>query len=50
MLFIVLMVLMVVALGGGGWGLPRFGYASWSPLGPIVVVAFVFWLTGSLQG
>jgi hypothetical protein len=49
MLFIILMVLLVLALGGGGWGQSRYGYVGWSPLGIILVVIFVFWFTGNLH-
>ncbi len=49
MLTIFLIVLLVLALGGGGWGHRRFGYASWSPLGIIVVVLLVMWFTGNLH-
>jgi hypothetical protein len=48
MLFIII-VLLALALGGGGWGHSRYGYASWSPLGLIVVIGLVLLLTGSLH-
>ncbi len=49
MLMIILVVLLVLALGGGGWGHSRFGYASWSPLGLIVIVFLVLYFTGGLH-
>ena len=49
MLGIVLIVLLVVSLGGGGWGHSRYGYASWTPAGLIIVVFLLFWLTGHLH-
>ena len=49
MLGIVLIVLLVVSLGGGGWGHSRYGYASWTPAGLIIVVVLLFWLTGHLH-
>ena len=49
MLMIILCVLLVMALAGGGWGHSRYGYVGWSPLGLIVLVLLVFWLTGHLH-
>lgn len=49
MITILLIVLLVLALGGGGWGHSRFGYASWSPLGIIVLILVVMLLTGNLH-
>jgi fatty acid desaturase len=48
MLFAIILVL-ALALGGGGWGYSRFGYASWSPLGLIVVLLLIVWATGNLR-
>jgi hypothetical protein len=41
-------ILLVVALIGGGLGHERYGYAGWSPAGLIVVVLLVLLLTGRL--
>jgi hypothetical protein len=49
MLFIVLIVLLVLALGGGGWAHSRYGYAGWSPAGLILVVLVVLWLFGGVH-
>jgi len=49
MLLIVLLVLFVLALGGGGWGHSRYGYVGWSPAGLILLVLLIFWLTGQLH-
>ncbi|MDB5212909.1 MAG: hypothetical protein JWO86_836 [Myxococcaceae bacterium] len=49
MLMIFLVVLLVLALGGGGWGHSRYGYASWSPLGILAVVLLVMMFTGNLH-
>jgi hypothetical protein len=49
MLTIILVVLLVLALGGGGWGHSRYGIASWSPLGLIALVLVVLLLTGNLH-
>ncbi len=49
MLTIILVVLLVMALGGGGWGHSRFGAASWSPLGLIVLIFVVLYFTGNLH-
>lgn len=49
MLTIILIVALLLALGGGGWGYSRYGYASWSPAGIIVLVLIVMLLTGNLH-
>lgn len=49
MLTIILIVLFVMALGGGGWGHSRYGAASWSPLGLIALVLVVMLVTGNLH-
>jgi hypothetical protein len=49
MLFIFLVVLLVVALGGGGWGHSRYGYVGWSPAGLIVLALVVLWFSGYLH-
>lgn len=49
MITILLIVLLVLALGGGGWGHSRYGAASWSPLGIIVLVLIVMFFTGNLH-
>jgi hypothetical protein len=46
MLTIILIVALVMALGGGGWGHSRYGYASWSPAGLIIVILLVVLFTG----
>jgi len=49
MLLVFLVVLMVVAVGGGGWGYSRYGYVGWSPAGLILLVVLGLWLTGNLH-
>ena len=49
MLTILLVVLLVLALLGGGLGHARFGYVGWSPAGILVVVLVVLFLTGRLH-
>jgi hypothetical protein len=49
MLTILLVVLLVLAVVGGGWGHSRWGYAGWSPLGVILALFLVLWLTGNLH-
>lgn len=49
MILIVLIVVLFLALGGGGWGHSRYGYASWSPAGVILCVLLVMWFTGALH-
>lgn len=49
MLTTILIVLLVLALLGGGFGYSRVGYASWSPAGAILVVLLVLLLMGRLH-
>jgi hypothetical protein len=49
MLFMIFVLLLVVALAGGGWGHSRYGYVGWSPAGLIVLLFVIFWLTGNLH-
>ena len=50
MLLTLLIVLLVLALVGGGWGYsrPGYGYWSFSPLGLIAVILVVLLLFGAL--
>jgi len=49
MLLIFLVVLLFVALGGGGWGYSRYGYVGMSPAGLILLLLVLLWLTGNLH-
>jgi hypothetical protein len=42
-----LLILLLVALVGGGLGHSRFGYAGWSPAGLLLLVVLVLFLTGT---
>ena len=46
---ILLIVLLILALAGGGRGYNRYGYASLSPLAVLLIIFVVLWLTGSLN-
>lgn len=46
---IILIVLFILALGGGGWGHSQFGLAGWSPAAIILVVGLILLLTGHLH-
>jgi len=48
-MMLLLVVLLVLALAGGGWGQSRYGYAGWSPAGILVVVLVVLMFTGRLH-
>jgi len=48
-LMIVLAVLLVLAIGGAGFGHSRWGYVGWSPAGVILVVLVVLWFAGYLH-
>jgi hypothetical protein len=50
MLLILLIVLLVLALGGGFWASPNYGPWGWSPLGLIVLIVVILLLTGHLGG
>ena len=43
----ILVILLLVALLGGGLGHSRFGYAGWSPAGIILVILLVMFFTGT---
>ena len=43
----ILMILLVIALIGGGIGHSRYGYAGWSPAGILLLVVLVLFLTGT---
>lgn len=49
MLTILLIVLLVLALGGGGLGHSRYGAVGWSPAMLILVVILIMYLTGHLH-
>ena len=43
----ILVILLVLALVGGGFGHTRYGYAGWSPAGVILLVLLVLFFTGT---
>jgi hypothetical protein len=48
---LVIIILLIVALFGGFWGTrayPAYGYWNWSPVGLIVLVLIILFLTGRL--
>lgn len=49
MLIIILVVLFVLAIGGGSWGRSRYGGWSWSPALLILLAAVILLLTGHLR-
>jgi hypothetical protein len=49
MLLVILLNLLVLAIGGGGWGQSRYGYAGWSPAGILVLVIVVLYFSGHLR-
>jgi hypothetical protein len=48
MLTILLIVLVVLALGGGGWGYSRYGAVGFSPLGIVLIILAIMYFTGRL--
>lgn len=49
MLLLFLILMFLLALGGGGYGHSRYGYVGWSPAGLILLVLVIFWFTGHLH-
>jgi hypothetical protein len=49
MLITILLVLLVLALLGGGVMHAFVGLVGWSPLGLILLVLLILWLTGNLR-
>jgi hypothetical protein len=45
-MFTILIILLVLALLGGGLGHSRYGYAGWSPAGVLLAIVVVLLLTG----
>jgi len=45
-MFTILIILLVLALLGGGLGHSRYGYAGWSPAGVLIAIVVVLLLTG----
>ena len=44
-----LVILLVVALVGGGVGHSRYGFAGWSPAGILILIVLVMALTGNFH-
>jgi hypothetical protein len=49
MLMIILIILVVMALAGGGLGHKRYGYTGWSPAAILVVILLALYFTGHLH-
>jgi hypothetical protein len=49
MLFMIFVVLLILGLLIGGVGHNRFGYAGWAPLGAVVGLAVLLYITGHLR-
>ena len=49
LLTILLVVFLLIALGGSGWGRSRYGAWSWSPAAVILVVGIVLIFTGHVR-
>ncbi len=45
-MFTILLIVLLLALVGGGLGHSRYGYAGWSPAGILVVILLVMLFTG----
>jgi len=50
MLLTILLIVLVLAVLGGGYGHSRVGYVGWSPAGIILAVLLVLFFTGHLGG
>ena len=49
MITILLIVLLILAVTGGGWGHSVYGPYAWSPLGIILLVLLILYFTGGLH-
>jgi hypothetical protein len=49
MLMILLIVFLVLALGGGGWGYSRYGAVGLSPVAVALVLFAILYFTGHLN-
>jgi hypothetical protein len=47
MLMTILLIVLVLALIGGGVGHSRYGYAGWSPAGIILIILVLWLITGN---
>jgi hypothetical protein len=47
-MIIVLILVLILCFGGGFWGQAQYGAAGWSPLGLVLLVLVVLYLTGHL--
>jgi len=45
---ILVVFLILAALGGGGWGYSRYGWAGMSPAGLILLIVALLYFTGHL--
>ncbi|HEY0468342.1 MAG TPA: DUF3309 family protein [Polyangiaceae bacterium] len=45
-MFTILLIILILALIGGGVGHSRYGYAGWSPAGILVVILLFMLFTG----
>jgi hypothetical protein len=45
-MFTILLIILILALVGGGVGHSRYGYAGWSPAGVLLVVVLLLLFTG----
>jgi hypothetical protein len=45
-MFTILLIVLLIALIGGGLGHSRYGYAGWSPAGLLVVILLIMLFTG----
>ena len=48
-MLIILLIVLLLAFGGGAWGHSRVGVAGWSPAAIILLVIAVMWFTGNLH-
>ncbi|MEN9580111.1 MAG: hypothetical protein RJA70_3120 [Pseudomonadota bacterium] len=45
-MFTILLIILAIALIGGGFGHSRFGYVGWSPAALLLMIVLVMFLTG----
>lgn len=49
MLTLLLVILLLIALFGGGWGYNRYSYGAFSPFAILLIALVILLLTGNLH-
>jgi hypothetical protein len=49
MLLLILLVVLILAFGGGVYGHSTYGYRGWSPFGIIIVILVILFFMGRIR-